>query len=167
MKNKTSILLVMLMIFVSNLVMAQIKPNSLFNDHMVLQRGVAIPVWGTASANESVTVSLNGKSVAVKADANGNWMVKLPKQEAGGPYKMEIVGKNRMVYNDVYVGDVWLCSGQSNMDMTVAKETRYWCGVTNEAEEVANAKFPLIRFFDVEYTPSQTVKTDAVGKWEV
>lgn len=167
MKNNISILAVMLMIFISNQVMAQIKPNSLFNDHMVLQREVPIPVWGTASANESVTVSFNDKSVTVKADTNGNWMAKFPKQKAGGPYKMEISGNNRIVYNDVYVGDVWLCSGQSNMDMTVAKETRYWCGVINEAEEVANAKFPLIRFFDVEYAPSQTVKTNAVAKWEV
>ncbi|WP_163407090.1 sialate O-acetylesterase [Flavobacterium ajazii] len=167
MKNKRWILAVFAITVFSNLITAQIRVNSLFNDHMVLQRDVDIPVWGTASVNESVTVLLNGKSVVVQADGKGNWIAKLPKQKAGGPYKMEISGKNRMVYNDVYVGDVWLCGGQSNMHMTVAKETRYWCGVINEAEEVTNAKYPLIRFFDVPYTPSQTVKLDVVGKWEV
>lgn len=146
---------------------AEVKPANLFAEHMVLQRGVEIPVWGTAWPNEVITVSLNKKVVGVKADANGNWMLKLPKQKAGGPYKLEIAGDNIIVYNDVYVGDVWLCSGQSNMDMTVAKEDRYWCGVKNEAEEVGNANFPLIRFFDVDFTPSHTVKTDVIGKWEI
>lgn len=146
---------------------AEVKPSTLFAEHMVLQRGVEIPVWGTAWPNEVITVSLNKKVVGVKTDANGNWMVKLPKQKAGGPYKLEIAGDNIIVYNDVYVGDVWLCSGQSNMDMTVAKEDRYWCGVANEAQEVANANYPLIRVFDVDYTPSHTLKSDVVGKWEI
>ena len=146
---------------------AHVKPSTLFNDHMVLQRDVTIPVWGTARPKEQISVSLNKKVVYVKADADGNWMVHLPKQRAGGPYTLEIKGDNLIAYKDVYVGEVWLCSGQSNMDMTVAKEDRYWCGVNNETEEVANANYPLIRDFDVDFTPSNKVQANAIGKWEI
>jgi len=146
---------------------AEVKPSTLFNDHMVLQRDISIPVWGTSWPNEGITVRLNQKEFYTKADASGNWMVRLSKQEAGGPYTLEIAGDNIITYKDIYVGDVWLCSGQSNMDMTVAKEDRYWCGVNNEAEEVANANYPFIRNFDVDFTPSNKVQTNAVGKWEI
>ncbi|HEY6913830.1 MAG TPA: sialate O-acetylesterase [Paludibacter sp.] len=164
--KKTTFLL-FLCFFVKNSLFADVKPAALFCEHMVLQRNVEIPVWGTAWPKESVTVTLNGNAVSVKADANGNWMLKLPKQKGGGPYKMEIAGDNVQTFDDVYVGDVWLCSGQSNMDMTVAKEDRYWCGVINEAKEVANANFPLIRVFDVDYTPNQYPQKNPVGKWEI
>ena len=115
------------------LIQAEVKPSSLFTDHMVLQRGIEIPVWGSANAGEAVSVKLNKATVTTTADASGHWMVRLPKQKAGGPYIVEIKGSNSVAINDVYIGDVWLCSGQSNMDMTVAKEDRYWCGVQNEA----------------------------------
>lgn len=154
-------------LFSVSLLNAEVKPSTLFNDHMVLQRGVEIPVWGTAWPKEGISVKFNKQVVNVKADADGNWMVRLPKQKAGGPYTLEIEGDNLISYKDVYVGDVWLCSGQSNMDMTVAKEDRYWCGVNNEAEEVANANYPLIRDFDVDFTPSNSEQKNAVGKWEI
>lgn len=149
-------------------VSAVLKPSVLFAPHMVLQRDVSIPVWGTASPNETVTVRLNGKvTTTTKADAAGYWMAKLPAQKAGGPFLLEMEGDNLISLDDVYVGDVWLCSGQSNMDMTVAKEDRYWCGVIREAEEVANANYPLIRVFDVDYTPNQYVQKNPAGKWEI
>ena len=148
-------------------ILAEVKLPAIFCNHMVLQRGVEIPVWGTAWPKESVTITFNGSIVSVKADTQGNWMAKLPKQKAGGPYTLEIAGDNILIINDVHVGDVWLCSGQSNMDMTVAKEDRYWCGVTNEAEEVSKANYPLIRIFDVDFTPSHTLKSDVIGKWEI
>jgi sialate O-acetylesterase len=146
---------------------AEVKPAALFSNHIVLQRNIPIPVWGTANPDEKVTVTLNKEVQTITADASGNWLLKIPKQKAGGPYKLEIKGTNTVNIEDVYVGEVWLCGGQSNMDMTVAKEDRYWCGVLNEAEEVANANYPEIRVFDVEYTPTNIVKTDVVGKWEV
>lgn len=164
--KKTTFLL-FLSLIVKTALFADVKPAALFCEHMVLQCGVEIPVWGKAWPKESVSVSLNGKTVTVKADDDGNWMAKLPGQKAGGPYVLEISGDNVITYKDVYVGEVWLCSGQSNMDMTVAKEDRYWCGVTNEAKEVANANYPEIRVFDVDYTPSNYVKPDVAGKWEV
>lgn len=149
------------------LLQAAVTPSSLFTDHMVLQRGIEIPVWGTAAPGERVTVKLNKAAITSSADASGRWMVRLPKQKAGGPYVVEIKGTNTITINDVYIGDVWLCSGQSNMDMTVSKESRYWCGVQNEAQEVAAAKYPYIRVFDVDFTPNNAPQANAVGKWEV
>jgi len=151
----------------STILFAEVKPATLFADHAVLQRNTPIPVWGTASPGEQVTVTLNAAIENTTADATGKWMVRLKKQKAGGLYKMEIKGTNTVNIEDIYVGEVWLCSGQSNMDMTVAKEDRYWCGVNNEAEEVAKANYPQIRVFDVDFIPSNTIKTDAIGKWEV
>ena len=167
MKNKILFVAVAVVLFFISEVFAEVKPSSLFCESMVLQRGVEIPVWGTAWPKEKISVMLNKQVVNVTADASGNWMARLPKQKAGGPYSLEIAGDNIITYNDVYVGDVWLCSGQSNMDMTVAKEDRYWCGVNNEAEEVANANYPQIRVFDVDYAPKNTVQTSVTGKWEV
>jgi sialate O-acetylesterase len=154
-------------LFTSISVLAEVKPSTLFTDHMVLQCNIPIPVWGTANPGEKVSVIINKESQTVTADASGNWMLKLKKQKAGGPYKMDIFGDNTITINDVYIGEVWLCSGQSNMDMTVAKEDRYWCGVQNEAEEVSKANYPQIRVFDVDYTPSNSIKANPVGKWEV
>jgi len=156
-----------LSLFSALLLQAAVTPSSLFTDHMVLQRGIEIPVWGTAAPGEKVTVKLNKATITSTADASGRWMVRLPKQKAGGPYVVEIKGTNTITINDVYIGDVWLCSGQSNMDMTVAKESRYWCGVQNEAQEVAAAKYPHIRVFDVDFTPNNAPQANTVGKWEI
>lgn len=159
-----------ILIFVALLcfeVSAKVKPASLFTDHMVLQRNKDISVWGTAKANEKVTVKFNKLKVVTKAGSDGKWKVNVGKHSAGGPYDMVVAGKNKVVIKDVYVGDVYLCSGQSNMDMTVAKEDRYWCGVFNEEFEVANANYPLIRVFDVDFTPANSVQPDVTGKWEV
>ena len=149
-----------------NPIFANVKLASPFSDHMVLQYNTAVPVWGTADAGEKVTVQLGKQTVSIVADAGGKWMLKLQKLAAGGPYIITVTGKNTIVINDVYAGEVWICSGQSNMDMTVAKEDRYWCGVINEAEEVAAANYPLIRVFDTDFTPSATPQDDVTGKWE-
>jgi sialate O-acetylesterase len=146
---------------------ANVKLASPFNEHMVLQQNIAVPVWGTADAGEKVTVKLGNQTVSTTAGSNGKWMVKLNKLASGGPYTMTVTGKNTLTVNDVYAGEVWLCSGQSNMDFTVAREDRYWCGVYNEKEEVANANYPLIRVFDTDFTPAATPQDDVVGKWEV
>jgi sialate O-acetylesterase len=155
----------------ASLVMAQgafadVRPAHVFSDHMVLQRHALVPIWGTADAGEKVTVKLAGQSLSTTTNAQGKWMVKLNKLAAGGPYTLTIKGKNTVTINDVYLGEVWLCSGQSNMDMTVAREDCYWCGVINEKEEVSHADYPLIRVFDVDFTPSATPQDDATGKWE-
>ena len=167
MKKSIHYLLISMGLFANTSLFAEVKPASLFSESMVLQRNIPIPVWGTANVGEQVTVTLNKAVQAITADNSGKWLVKLPKQKAGGPYKLEIKGTNTISIEDVYVGEVWLCSGQSNMDMTVAKEDRYWCGVLNEDQEVTDANYPQMRVFDVDFTPSNTLKTEVTGKWEV
>ena len=146
---------------------AQVKPASVFGHHMVLQRDMPVPVWGTAKAGEKITLELNGQKQKTKADVAGRWSVVFSPMATGGPYTLKIAGKNTITLTDIYIGEVWLCSGQSNMDMTVAREDRYWCGVYNEQEEVANANYPLIRMFDVDFNPTDEPQTEVNGTWEV
>lgn len=146
---------------------AEVRLASLFVDHMVLQQQVKVPVWGTANPGEKVSVKFGKQSVSAIANDKGEWKISLSKLTYGGPFALQVTGTNTIHVNDVYVGEVWLCSGQSNMDMTVAKEDRYWCGVINEAEEVANANYPTIRVFDVDFTPKEQVQNTVTGKWEV
>lgn len=94
---------------------ADVKLNNLFTDHMVLQRDLAVPVWGWADDGEKVTVEFRGKQVSTVAK-DGKWMVKLGKQKAGGPDALKVSGKNTITLTDVLVGEVWLASGQSNME---------------------------------------------------
>ena len=128
-----------LVVFVApRAVRADVTPASIFTDHMVLQRGKPIPVWGTAAPGERVTVSVAGLTQSIDAGGDGKWMVRLDDLPTGGPYALTIEAKNTIKLDDVYVGEVWLCSGQSNMDFTVAKtEKYYFAGVNNEAAEVA------------------------------
>ena len=148
-------------------VFADVKLASPFGDHMVLQRDMKVPVWGTADAGEQVVVNFNNQKIVTVADAQGNWKISLAKLSAGGPHILTATGRNTVTLHDVYVGEVWICSGQSNMDMTVAREDRSWCGVINEKEEVANANYPTIRVFDVDFTPNEKVQKTVTGKWEV
>jgi sialate O-acetylesterase len=166
-QKQISTVLIGCALFVTNSIFANVKLPTPFSDHMVIQHNTAVPVWGWADAGEKVTVQIGKQTKTTTANAEGKWMLKLDKVVAGGPYTITVTGKNTIVINDVYAGEVWICSGQSNMDMTVAKEDRYWCGVFNEAEEVAAADYPLIRVFDTDFTPSATLLDDVKGKWEV
>ena len=94
---------------------AEVKLHALFSDHMVLQRDMAVPVWGWADDGEEVTVEFRGRRVSTKAKG-GTWMVKLGKQKAGGPDELKVTGKNSITLQDVLVGEVWIASGQSNME---------------------------------------------------
>jgi len=96
-------------------VLADVETPPVFSDHMVLQRDLAAPVWGTAEPGEEVAVSIAGQAHATKADAEGNWSVKLNPLKAGGPHVLSIKGANTVELKDVLVGDVWIGSGQSNM----------------------------------------------------
>ena len=156
------------LVFISVIsLMANVKMGSPFTNHMVLQQGMSVPVWGTASAGESVTTTINKLKQATKAGADGKWEVRFVNLQVGGPYELIVKGKNTITLTDVCVGEVWLCSGQSNMDMTVAKEDRYWCGVFNEAQEVSSANYPLIRQFYAKFSPSLEPQNEVEGEWEV
>lgn len=166
--NKLTKIIAALIIVMNTLpVFANVKLASPFTDHMVLQYNMAVPVWGTASPGEQIVVKLGRQVKKTITGADGKWMVKLDKLKPGGPFILSVGGNNNIRLTDVYAGDVWLCSGQSNMDMTVAREDRYWCGVFNEKQEVASANYPLIRVFDTEFAPSAAPQNSVAGKWEV
>lgn len=143
-------------------VRAEVKVHALFSDGMVLQQGIKCPVWGTADPDEQVTVSINpGKKaleVTAKADKDGKWRADLPKQNAGGPYTLNVAGKNKVTIKDVYVGEVWICSGQSNMEQNL--------GSTDKAKDaIDNSANPMIRLFTVPHTRAKTPQTEVKGKW--
>ncbi len=131
----------------ASLAQADVKPHPLFTDNMVLQQGGTLPVWGLAEPGEEVSVALvQGdveNPVKGKADKDGKWSVNLPAAKAGTGYKLEISGKNSVVFKNVAVGEVWICSGQSNMEMAV--NTCY------DADKIrAGAKNPNLRLFTVQ-----------------
>ena len=94
-------------------------PNLLFSEGAVLQRGQMVPIWGPAGEGERITVAVQGRKAAAIC-RDGRWRVDLPALEAGGPFKMTIAGQNKITLKNVWIGEVWVCSGQSNMDLTVA-----------------------------------------------
>jgi sialate O-acetylesterase len=157
-----------LLLIVSTASYSQLKLANIFSDNMVLQSGKPIKIWGMAGAGEQVTVTFDNQKKQTTANTLGAWEVILkPLAPSSIPANLTIAGTNIITVNNILVGEVWVCSGQSNMDMTVAKEDRYWCGVINEADEVASANYPLIRVFDTDFTPAATLQEDVSGKWEI
>ena len=131
---------------------AKVSMPQLFQSGMVLQRGKPIPVWGKADAGEAITVRFNKKVFTTTADANGYWRVDLPKMKAGGPYQLTV---NDLTMDDVMIGDVWLLSGQSNIDVTIE---RVYPQYTDEIDDFDN---PMVRLFRVQNETSvQGVKDD-------
>ncbi|MET0394595.1 MAG: sialate O-acetylesterase [Chitinophagaceae bacterium] len=120
---------------------AQVKLPQLVRDSMVLQRDTKINIWGWAAAKEKITVSFNKKKYRTATGADGKWQVQLPAMPAGGPYTMEITGSNTIVLKEILVGDVWFCSGQSNMVHQLnIHDVTY-------ANDIATANYPQIRQF--------------------
>ena len=119
-------------------------------DSMVLQRDIKLKIWGWASKGEEVKIKFNGKSAKTKAGNDGKWMALLPAMKAGGPYTMEISGKNKITLKDVLIGDVWFCSGQSNMVHQMALHNITY------AKDIAQANYPAIRHFWIPTLTSLT-----------
>lgn len=140
---------------------AKIVMPKIFADNMVLQRNVLIPVWGWANANEKVEVKFNNQVKTAKADKNGKWIIRLNAENAGGPYELTIKGGNTILIKNVLVGEVWLCSGQSNMEWTVGQSN-------NAKQEIAGANNPFIRHIKITKEISSLPNKDfAAGSWEV
>ncbi|HEY9559526.1 MAG TPA: sialate O-acetylesterase [Anseongella sp.] len=139
---------------------AEIRLPKLVGDHMVLQRDLPIHVWGWADPGEAITISFNGESYQVTADESGDWEAILRKMKAGGPYEMVLEGTNRIALQDILIGDIWVCSGQSNMQWTVKNSN-------DSDEEIKNASYPEIRLFYVKRTTSAVPVDDVSGQWEV
>ena len=140
---------------------ADITLPRVFGDNMVLQRDKPIPVWGKASPGEKVAVAFAGQEKATTAGENGSWQVTLDALPANKtPQSFVVSGKNKLTLDNVLVGEVWLCSGQSNMEFLVEKSA-------NPEEEKAAANFPEIRHFKVPRTSSAFPQADAKGNWQV
>lgn len=139
-------------------VQAVVVPNPLFADKAVLQRDKSIPVWGTAPDGQKVTVEFAGQELAAIA-TDGKWRVELAPMKAGGPHTMKIRGDNVVVLNDLLVGDLWLCSGQSNMNFQLKH-------VDNSADEIAPMNAPSVRFFTVNQQFGQKPLASAPGQWK-
>ncbi|TRX37757.1 sialate O-acetylesterase [Flavobacterium restrictum] len=140
---------------------ANVRMPLLFSDGMVLQRNKPIPVWGWAAANEKIAVHFNKQTKIITADATGKWILRLDSEKAGGPFELTITSKNKIVIKDVLVGEVWICSGQSNMEFQMYK-------TMNAKVEMDDSDYPMIRHFGVAQDLSGTPKEDLKqGKWVV
>jgi sialate O-acetylesterase len=146
---------------------AEVKPSALFSDHAVLQSGREVPVWGTAAPGERVTVSLLKQKKSAVAGADGRWIVRLAKLTPGGPYTMTIAGSNTIQVQDVLVGEVWVGSGQSNMEFTVSVKAARFAGMQDEDKVMAAANYPQIRMFTAAHVTSPMPLTEVKGKWVV
>lgn len=122
---------------------AEIRLPQLISDGMVLQRDTKLKIWGWAKPAERLTIGFNSKSYNTRATADGKWQVILPEMKAGGPYTMDISGENKIQIKNILIGDVWFCSGQSNMTIKMERVKEKY------PDEIANANFPDIRYFFV------------------
>ncbi|MFZ5987177.1 MAG: sialate O-acetylesterase [Bacillota bacterium] len=138
--------------------------HSLFADHMILQRDVENPVWGWTNPGEKVTVEIGGQTSTGVADQSGKWSVKIGPFPKGGPYQMTVTGSQTKTISDILFGEVWLCSGQSNMVMQLRE-------AANGTTEVQNANYPNIRYFNVPHgynsVPQDKFSYPDQCKWQV
>ncbi len=157
MKN---ILLFSMILILSLNAEADVKLPKIFGDNMVLQRGKPIPVWGWADAGEKVTIAFKDQLKNTKADKGGKWKITLNAEPAGGPFQVSVTGKNKIVLKNILIGEVWICSGQSNMEMTVNSSK-------NAAQEISEGNFPEIRQFEVPDVIGAAPADDLPGgAWE-
>lgn len=138
---------------------AEVRLPAVFGSHMVLQQDKPVIVWGWADPGEKVSVEIGTDKQSTKANERGEWRVTLPARKAGGPFEMIVTGTNRLKLEDVMAGEVWLCSGQSNMQMDVV--------ASQDAEkELANADYPDIRLFLVPRKPAPEPQKDVEASWD-
>ena len=139
----------------------QIRLPRLISDNMVLQRNAPLTIWGWAAAGEKVRVRFNHKTYSTTTAADSTWRVTLSAQTAGGPYNMEIQGSNQIVVKNILIGDVWVCSGQSNMELPMERVKEKYATV------IAQSANPAIRQFNVATTfEFQNTRTDfESGSW--
>ena len=139
---------------------AEVRLPSIIGDNMVLQQGMKVRIWGKADAGEHVTVTFEKQSVNTVADQQGRWQVWLGPLKAGGPFELTIKGKNVLTIRNVLVGEVWICSGQSNMEWPLVN-------TVNGPEAVAQANYPEIRLFTVAHKTSESALDEVQGHWVV
>jgi sialate O-acetylesterase len=151
---------VVLLLSVTAPARADVKLPAIFGSHMVLQQDLKDKVWGWADPGEDVSVTIDDQTKTTKAGDDGKWSVTLDPLKVGSPRTLAVKGKNSVTFDDVLVGEVWICSGQSNMQLDVA--------AANDADlESLSAKFPQIRLISVPSVGTQEPKSDFKGQWQV
>jgi sialate O-acetylesterase len=139
---------------------AAVRLPAVFGSHMVLQRDRPVVVWGWADAGERIIVQLGPHTKHGQADALGAWRVELPAMPAGGPHRMSVAGQNEVVFDDVMLGEVWVCSGQSNMAWPLSR-------ALNPEKEVKEANHPGLRLFTAPQASQPQPQTQGAGSWAV
>ncbi|HEV3259176.1 MAG TPA: sialate O-acetylesterase [Gemmataceae bacterium] len=137
---------------------AAVKTPAFISDGMVLQHGTKVPVWGTADPGEKVTVRFQDQTASATAGQDGKWLVRLKNLKPGGPFAMIIQGHNKLLLRNVLVGEVWLCSGQSNMEMRLADSA-------DAQEVIEHSKDPMIHLFTVAHASAASPAPDVTGSW--
>ncbi len=142
---------------------ANVNLPSIFSDHMVLQRNTEVPIWGFSKSSETITVQpgWTEESYSMTPGPQGTWTIMVPTPEAGGPYDITISGYSTVVLKDVLIGEVWLVSGQSNMEWSASS------GIPNAEQEIAGADYPEIRLFQVGNAAATSPQQLLFGNWEV
>jgi sialate O-acetylesterase len=157
---KTPLFHLILLLALVGTAAADVRLPNLFSDHVVLQRDQPIKIWGWAAPGEKVNVGLSGKTAATVANAAGEWQVALPAMAAGGPHELTVTGKNTVKVTDILIGEVWVCSGQSNMEFELKH-------ALNGQQEIQNANYPKIRLLWVPRTPAGLPLNDIKARWVV
>src|SRR5215218_2841953 len=150
----------LLLLILADAARADVRVPSLIGDNMVLQQGRKSRVWGWAEPGERVTVSFRGEKKSATADARGRWEVFVGPHKEGGPFELTVAGRNTLNFKNVLVGDVWVCSGQSNMEWSLAN-------AQDGAKAAAGANYPLIHLFTVTKKTSHQPLEDVEGRWVV
>lgn len=161
MRRGAGLMLAVWVMGLSGWVMAEVKLPAILSDNMVLQAGgKTVPVWGWADTGEAVAVQLGDQSASTKADDKGQWRVNCLLPQGKGPLEMTVRGSNTLTIRNILIGEVWLCSGQSNMQMSVDNSA-------DASQETAAAQYPEIRLFMVARTTALEPQSDCKGKWQV
>ena len=146
---------------IATIASADVRLPKIFGDNMVLQREKAIEIWGWADPKEKISIQFNKQSKKVAAGKDGKWKISFEPEAPGGPYQLIVKGKNAITINNILVGDVWICSGQSNMEWTVRN-------TNNATQEIPQANFPRIRQFVVPRSVASQPQDDTKGgEWKL
>lgn len=141
-----------------------VKPANIFSNNMVLQREKPIAIWGMASPNSRVKVVFNEQEKSIRVKSDSTWLIELDSEKAGGPFKLLIIAKDTLCFTNVMVGEVWICSGQSNMQMQMGNSGR----IKNYKQEIANANYPDIRIGTISHSTTLLPQENArFNSWEV
>ncbi|MBN1926346.1 MAG: hypothetical protein JW798_10975, partial [Prolixibacteraceae bacterium] len=163
-----STIIILVLLFIELPLNATIKLPALVGNHMVLQQNSTVNIWGWAAPGEQVEVSVSWNDIKQQTitKPDSSWILQIDTREAGGPYTMQIKGENTILLSDIMLGEVWLCSGQSNMEKPIGIQPGQK-PVFNYEEEIANANYPQIRLFHVPRKMVPDIQTDIESSWEI